>query len=155
MENKQQREPGKHGTWPGTYAPEGQEPLKDSDLRLGRRLLLVAPTTWLLYSAIVWVQGIMSGDDFNNFLGAHGGGYLLVLFGAVVLVVPLVGCYGFGAWLMRGAWRRNNWPAKPDRQTHPVLSDVLRLRRIAFVVLLGWWSVVALPWFVLGLVFEL
>lgn len=151
----QQSEHAKSNQQPGTYAPEGQEPLKDSDLRLGRRLLLVVPTTWLLYSAIVWVQGIASRDDFNNLLGAHGGGDLGVLLGAIVLVVPMVVCYGLGAWLTRGAWRKNNWPERPDRQAHPVLSDVLRLRRLAFVLLLGWWSVVALPRFVLSLVFEL
>jgi len=128
------------------YAPEDREPLKDPDLRLGRRLLLAVPITWLLYSAIVWTQEAATGDDWGH--------SLLVLLGAVVLVVPLLGCYGFGAWLVRGAWRKNNWPEKPDRRVHPVLYDARRLRRIAFVVLLCWWSVVALPWYILSLVFD-
>jgi len=79
---------------------------------------------------------------------------LMVLFGAVVLVVPLLGCYGFGAWLVRGAWRKNNWPENPARRVHPVLYDARRLRRIAFVVLLCWWSVIALPGYILSLVFD-
>lgn len=140
--DQQQDGPAKRSQWPGTYAPEGREPLKDPDLRLGRRLLLAVPITWLLYSAIVWTQAVATGDDWGH--------SLMVLFGAVVLVVPLLGCYGFGAWLVRGAWRKNNWPEKPDRRVHPALYDARRLRRIAFVVLLGWWSVIALPWYILG-----
>jgi hypothetical protein len=144
--DQQQKEPAKRAQWPGTYAPEDREPLKDPDLRLGRRLLLVVPITWLLYSAIVWTQEEATGDDWGR--------SLLVLLGAAILVVPLVGCYGFGAWLVRGAWRKNNWPEKPDRRVHPALYDVRRLRRIAFVVLLCWWSVIALPWSILSLVFD-
>jgi len=170
----------KRAQWPGTYAPEDREPLKDPDLRLGRRLLLAVPITWVLYSVIVWVQGIVSGADSDGveWLDGFGGdsfgdgrvvwilvvlgflfgegdlGALLLLLGAAVLVVPLLGCYGFGARLVRGAWRKNNWPEKPDRRVHPALYDARRLRRIAFVVLLCWWSVIALPWSILSLVFD-
>jgi len=146
--DQQQDVPAKRAQWPGTYAPEDREPLKDPDLRLGRRLLLAVPITWVLYSAIVWVAGLAlaEAEGMEVFSGS-----LSVMFGAVVLVVPLLGCYGFGAWLVRGAWRKNNWPEKPDRRVHPVLHDARRLRRIAFVVLLCWWSVIALPWSILGL----